>query len=122
MKRNCPECGEIITGRTDKKFCNDYCRNTYNNKQNSSTNNYVRSINTILRKNRKILQTLLPPKGKGIVKSEKILSQGFNFNFHTHTYVTKKGDTYYFCYEYGYLALKDKGQYLLVNNTADLNL
>ena len=30
----CLECGEKIIGRSDKKFCNDACRNSYNNKQN----------------------------------------------------------------------------------------
>lgn len=31
MDKKCLECGEKIVGRADKKFCNDYCRNAYNN-------------------------------------------------------------------------------------------
>ena len=37
MKKNCLECGEAFNGRIDKKFCSDYCRNTYNNKINNDT-------------------------------------------------------------------------------------
>ena len=32
MSKVCPECGEKIIGRVDKKFCSDYCRNAFNNK------------------------------------------------------------------------------------------
>jgi hypothetical protein len=49
----CPECGEKIRGRVDKKFCGDACRNSWNNKQNADANNFVRNINNSLRKNRK---------------------------------------------------------------------
>ena len=104
-ERTCPECGEKIIGRADKKFCSDQCRNTYNNRLNSDTSNTVRNINNILRKNRRILQDL-----------DTLLTNGFNFTYHTHTYTTQKGDIYYFCYEQGYLFLEDKNLYLLVEN------
>jgi len=29
--RKCLHCDHVLKGRTDKKFCDDYCRNTYNN-------------------------------------------------------------------------------------------
>ena len=32
-----------------KKFCNDQCRNTYNNRVNKTTNDFVRNINVILK-------------------------------------------------------------------------
>ena len=34
MEKNCPECGEHIIGRVDKKFCSDQCRASHNNKLN----------------------------------------------------------------------------------------
>ena len=55
MKKNCLECGESFTGRIDKKFCSDYCRNTYNNNINKESKNLVRNTNNRLRKNYKIL-------------------------------------------------------------------
>jgi len=42
QQRNCPECGEKIIGRADKKFCSDQCRNSYNNRLNSDASNTVR--------------------------------------------------------------------------------
>jgi len=114
--RKCPECGDEIIGRADKKFCSDQCRNTFNNRLNSDVSNTVRNINNILRKNRRILQELNKQSGKTMVRKETLLNNGFNFNYHTHTYTTKKGDVYYFCYEQGFLYLEDKTLYLLVEN------
>jgi len=31
--KTCLACGKILKGRVDKKFCDDYCRNNYNNLQ-----------------------------------------------------------------------------------------
>ena len=114
--KKCLECGEKIIGRADKKFCSDQCRNTYNNKLNSDASNTVRNINNILRKNRRILKEFNKQSGKTMVTKEALLTNGFKFTYHTHTYTTKKGDVYQFCYEQGYLFLQDKELYLLVEN------
>ncbi|MEE4198773.1 MAG: hypothetical protein V2I54_14130 [Bacteroidales bacterium] len=114
--RSCLECGEKIVGRADKKFCSDQCRNAYNNRLNSDTSNTVRNINNILRKNRRILAELNKQSDKTMVTRENMLTSGFNFTYHTHTYTTKKGDVYHFCYEQGYLFLPEKELYLLVEN------
>ncbi|MGB3465166.1 MAG: hypothetical protein WBA74_07850 [Cyclobacteriaceae bacterium] len=108
----CPECNRPIFGRADKKFCSDMCRNSFNNKQNGSVNNLVRRVNGILKKNRRIMEEL-NPKGKIKVTKSKLVSNGFDFEFHTSIYTTKEGSSYYFCYEHGYLAL-DNDFYLLV--------
>ncbi len=106
MTKQCVECGEKIIGRADKKFCSDQCRNIYNNRLNSDVNNYVRNVNNILRKNRRILAEL-NPTGKTKIKKEKLLVQGFNFNYFTNTYITKTGNIYYFCYDQGYLEIEN---------------
>ena len=116
LTRKCPECGDEIIGRADKKFCSDQCRNTYNNRLNTEASNTVRNINNILRKNRRILQDLNKQSGKTMVTKDTLLSSGFNFTYHTHTYTTKKGDVYQFCYEQGYLYIEDKDLFLLVTN------
>jgi hypothetical protein len=117
MERKCLDCGEILHGRIDKKFCSDACRNNYNNRLNSDSNNLVRNINNILRKNRRIIQQF-NPTGKAKVHKDKLAAAGFNFNYHTHTYTTKTGNVYMFCYEYGYLLLED-GYVALVKNERD---
>lgn len=104
-KRLCPECGEVIVGRVDKKFCSDACRNTFNNKANSDSSNYVRNINNQLRKNRRILEDLLQGD-KITLPKQKLLDKGFNFKYYTNQSTTKNGHTYVYCYEFGYLPLE----------------
>jgi len=111
--RACIECGSALKGRTDKKFCDDHCRNAYNNKQNSDVTNYMRNVNNMLRRNRRILELCIPEgEGMGKCPRQKLADQGFNFRFHTHQYANKKGDIYFFVYEYGYLPLE--GDWVLV--------
>lgn len=111
-EKACLECGTKIFGRADKKFCSDQCRNSYNNKLNSDTNNFVRNVNNILRKNRRILMEL-NPHGKTKAPKSRLLEKGFDFSHITSIYTTKAGATYYFCYEYGYLEI-DNDWYALV--------
>ncbi len=105
-KRLCPECGEPITGRIDKKFCSDLCRNAFNNKVNSDSTNYVRNINNILRKNRRILEDLLQGD-KTTLPKQKLIDKGFNFKYITNQSLTKNNHTYFFCYEFGFLPLEN---------------
>lgn len=112
--KTCLACDKLLKGRSDKKFCDDYCRNNYNNQLKSITNNQMRNINNALGKNRRILEDLLP-SGEEMAKTtkEKLLQKGFLFKYVTHLYTTKSGKTYYYCYDYGYLPL-DNDWYLVV--------
>jgi hypothetical protein len=114
--KNCLECEKTINGRSDKKFCNDGCRNSFNNRQNTASNQYVRNVNSLLRKNRKILQNLMPDNGKTSISEKTLKVLGFNFEYFTHIYETKNGNTYKFCYEFGYLNI-DKGVLMLVKKS-----
>ena len=106
MDKVCLDCGEPLKGRIDKKFCNDQCRNSYNNKLKGNSNNLMRNINNALRKNRRILSEL-NPEGISKVSKDKLTLQGFNFNYFTNIYQTKSGKTYYYCYDYGYLPIEN---------------
>ena len=112
MSNSCLECNDPIKGRADKKFCSDSCRNTYNNRFNKDTTNYMRKVNRVLRKNRLIL-TKLNPKGKSKTTRKKLIENGFEFEYYTNTYTNKAGKIYYFCYEQGILPL-DNDFYALV--------
>ena len=39
--RLCGVCTRPLRGRSDKKFCNDYCRNTFNNRKKIKSNSAV---------------------------------------------------------------------------------
>src|SRR5215203_3510272 len=106
VSRSCIFCGNKISGRTDKKFCNDYCRNAYNNQLKSVNSLVVRNINNALLKNRRILETVLGAEKMVRQPKEKLLNQGFSFKYSTHNYTNQKGNVYFFCYEYGYLPLE----------------
>jgi len=113
MEKSCPECGNKIIGRADKKFCSDACRNSYNNQLNKDSNNLVRNINNRLRKNYRILEGLNPEE-KTKVSRQKLNNAGFDFNFFTSIYTTKAGTIYYFVYDQGYLAINEGEFYALV--------
>jgi len=112
--KSCLTCDKPLKGRADKKFCDDYCRNSYNNQLKSISNNNIRNINNTLNKNRRILESLLPETEETAkANKEKLQRLGFNFKYITHTYITKTGKTYLYCYEYGYLPL-DNDWFLIV--------
>lgn len=112
MKKKCLECDEPFSGRADKKFCSDYCRNSYNNKVGSENKNLLRNINNRLRKNYKLLCDL-NTTGKTKVSRTKLLDGNFDFNYITSVYTTKTGNTYFYVYNQGYLALENDF-YLLI--------
>ena len=114
--RVCLTCGTMLAGRIDKKFCNDYCRSMYNNKEFNTNRGatIIRKVNSILRKNRRILEEMLPLHEEDVKVPRTILSgRGFNFSFHTSAYAHKRGAVYYFCYEYGYLSIGND-EYIIV--------
>ena len=110
--KKCLECEEKVIGRVDKKFCSDYCRNTYNNKVNKESKNLIRNINNRLRKNYKVLSEL-NKSGKTKTTRNKLYDKGFDFQLFTSIYTTKTGNTYFYIYDQGYLALENDF-YLLI--------
>ena len=105
-KIHCQECGEEIKGRADKKFCDDNCRNNFNNKINSEGNNLVRNVNNILRKNRRTLKAILKREEHINISRQKLVDQQFNFKYYTNRVDTKNSTTYFYCYEFGYRLLE----------------
>ena len=114
---NCILCDKPLKGRSDKKFCDDYCRAAYNNDLKAPSNNLVRNINNALSKNRRILQSYLNEETEMCKTTKaKLIEKGFQFKYITHTYLNKKGNTYFFCYDLGYLPL-DNDWLLLVKRS-----
>ena len=113
--QTCIECGDKIIGRADKKFCNDGCRNAYNNKQNKDSTNMMRNVHNRLRKNYRILSELNFKEGKTQTTTEKLISDGFDFEFFTNFKLYKNGSEYRYIYDIGYKLLEEN-RLLVVKN------
>lgn len=103
---HCLDCGAKLSGRLDKKFCDDYCRGHYNNQLNRDKHSRLKEINSILKKNASILEKL---ESKGIITLSRqiLLAAGFDFNFFTHQLSGQQGELYHCCYHYGYHFVSD---------------
>jgi hypothetical protein len=98
--RKCLACGKSLTGRSDKKFCDSYCRNGYNNKAKSGDEKFIQQVNKLIRRNRRILKTLCP-EGKAVVRKELLDKLDFKYGVFSGLYQVNN-NTYYLSYDYGY--------------------
>ncbi len=104
--RTCLECHEVLVGREDKKFCCDGCRNAFNNRIYREKEQLMRTVNSKLRRNYRILDSL-NPSGKTRIARTRLLEQGFDFSYFTNIRSGRSGN-YYFLYDQGYRILNDQ--------------
>lgn len=114
--KHCIYCKKNIRGRSDKKFCNDYCRNIYNNQLHAVDNNFIRNINNALGKNRRILNELMMKNNIVKINKEELLHAGFQFKYHTHFQKGKTGTVVFGCYDYFYI-LSDDEKCVIIKNS-----
>lgn len=118
-KKYCAFCGEALKGNANKKFCNDSCRSSFNNERYRETNQELARINRQLKKNRTIILGLLKSADKLVLGKDVLSTKGFDFGFHTHMYPTRKGDQYFYCYDTGYLLLKENTVLIVRSKTVN---
>lgn len=106
-ERKCVECGKILHGRTDQRFCADYCRNAYHNRFKRPDEQYIKEVNGRIRRNRRILKELCP-EGKAMVRREVLEIKGYDYRYFSAIYTAKK--TYFLCYDYGFAPIIDNGK------------
>jgi len=111
----CPHCNTEIVGRSDKKYCSVYCKSAHQYQNRKTKEELYYTIDKKLKTNRKLLKAY-NKSGMSKVRKQKLISEGFDPNYFTHYWKNKKGQVYLFCYEYGFLSLKEnnKEKYLLV--------
>jgi predicted nucleic acid-binding Zn ribbon protein len=109
-KRLCAHCGEKIRGRSDKKFCDDRCRNQYHNseKKRPVLSELARQIQRQLLKNRRILLGCIKDRRRCVVDRDRLLRQGFSFNLITRRSPRLGGGVQYGCYELVYRLRADQ--------------
>jgi hypothetical protein len=99
--RKCYQCKKKIVGRSDKKFCDRYCRSAYHNEHAKSDLRVVRKINVLLKRNRSILKKL-QDRGQSKVRKETLSQYGFLFGYFTRFTVDPEKRQRYYCYEICY--------------------
>ncbi|MBK9271831.1 MAG: hypothetical protein IPM48_09540 [Saprospiraceae bacterium] len=112
VQKKCIVCGSPLVGRRDKRFCTDSCRSIHHQQSKKEVPPLIKKINQILKANRDIMVEL-NPDGKRTISRDSLLRKGFDFRYSTHLIQTKTGNTYYFCYDQGYVLFED-GKILLV--------
>lgn len=96
----CQQCQAVVHGRTDKKFCNDLCRNNFHNDRRRERTDGYRKVVASLQHNRGVLHDLMR-QGKTVASLHQLEELGFNGTYHTHTRMIADRQCFY-CYEYGY--------------------
>jgi len=99
--RVCLKCHEQLRGRADQKFCSDQCRSSFNNLQYIESNNVIRNINRILKKNYYILCSFDSDSKITIPKSD-LQNKGYRFDYFTFTCTSKSQKINYFVYDHGF--------------------
>ena len=98
-------CGHVLRGRSDKKFCDDQCRSAFHHARSGVGEAMVRSINYRLRKNRRILKGLVLENHS--FSKDSLQHLGFDFTLFTSVEHDSSGAVRYYCYDYGYLLCKE---------------
>lgn len=106
--RHCPVCNSRFTGRSDKLYCSDQCRSTRNRVVRQQAEGPLTEVLSSLRRNRSVLVKLCSGK-KTVVSRERLEALEFDPLLFTSTHVNARGQTYYFCGDYGFLPIQKDG-------------
>lgn len=101
LKRTCLNCEKSISGRSDKKYCSDVCKNEHHN-QNTSDFAYIeKRIKKKLKTNRDILKEILGQQNSCVVSMHLLVGKGYEINYMTH-YKDVGKKRYYYVFDYGF--------------------
>lgn len=106
-QQECINCHKTLTGRRDKKFCDNQCKAEYHNKNKTYGELYISSSQSITRHNRRILKTL-SPEGKATVRKEVLDQMGYDFRFFSGLFKSNS-NIYYLVYDYAFAPIFEKG-------------
>lgn len=124
--KHCEHCGRPFhTGRSDRRFCNDTCRNAFNRDkaraEKQAANAAIPEIFKIITRNYAILQSFgALQEGEHYLIKQSLSKTGINLKFFTST--QQEGDsTWYFCFERGWHILSED-QFELKDDKSQLDL
>lgn len=101
MSRSCRVCSDRLYGRSDQKFCSDHCRNRFHNSIKRADHQFVRTIQSTLSRNRRILWNVIH-SGQKEIAWEHLLNMGLEPDYCTQSYWKAGGQKIYICYDVAY--------------------
>lgn len=105
-KNICIFCGSDLKGRSDKRYCDDVCRNNHHYALKKDNNSLVKDINNILVHNREVLKSFYKNKIT-VANRNQLVESGFDFELFTSIYRTRKNEEYRVVYDYAYKFISD---------------
>jgi len=105
LNRKCAVCGEIVKGRSDKRFCSSKCKNQFHYGGGKLQEDVVKEVNRFLIQNRKILIAIFEGEKKNKLMVPRILldKMGFHFNYMTGIYRNREDKLYHYIYDYAWM-------------------
>ncbi len=99
----CMECKKILKGRSDKKFCDQKCKNNHYNEFRRTRQPFrFKQINRILIHNRNVLKSLFEKYPLKNVSKEQLNEAGY-----LSSYFTNSSFDSFYCYDYGFRITND---------------
>ncbi|WP_107038831.1 hypothetical protein [Brumimicrobium mesophilum] len=112
--RICKVCNKRVVGRTDKIFCSIKCKNNYHVQLRSMTAHAALDIDKILHRNRSIILELLGNDRDQLhIDRIEMDKKNFHFNYYTHQYMSREGDTFKWLYDLGWIELSNREMIIL---------
>jgi len=98
--KRCLYCSKELSGRKDKKYCDQHCRAASNNQvKKNSENSIYQTILRYLKMNRKVLSKF-NKGGVTTIEAELLINEGFDPNVFTHFGESQDGEWSRFCFEF----------------------
>ena len=103
MQKKCLNCQEKLTGRSDKKFCNEACKNEHNNRASGVRKRAAGTdLYSSIKKNREVLAGLFA-NGIREIKARDLECFGFSFKSISGVEVPDDGALLLLCVDFGLL-------------------
>ncbi len=106
----CSICSAEIVGRRDKIFCSQKCKSFYHRHRKKQHQSITNPVDKMLHRNWVILQEYYERinKRKFFIPKAELVKEGFKLDYHTTSQKNKKGKTYYYIYNFGWMDFSDK--------------
>ncbi len=101
----CLQCGVLLTGRLDRKFCSLRCKNAWHNATTKEKQLIFNPVDFIYHRNREVLKTFYHySQGIRYYPIDRLLSRGFDLEYYHRIILSQRGEgeNHYIVYDFAY--------------------